>query len=112
MAKMTLAQATDFIRSLARDDDLNLIFTRHASEQIRERSSVRAIKSGDILYLLKNGLIYDQPKPSTNPKLWKYKIEGITPNSEPRKIAAVVIPDEIGNTPRIKVITVMWVDGT
>ncbi|XDZ66699.1 DUF4258 domain-containing protein [Alphaproteobacteria bacterium LSUCC0684] len=100
------ADATDAIRKLAQSDQFDFCMTSHAKKQITKREIV----TGDLLYLFKNGFVYEEPEPSTDPNYWKYKIQGETPNSNQRQIAAVVIPDFQTNT--LKIITIMWVDDT
>jgi Domain of unknown function (DUF4258) len=98
------ADATDEIRRIARIDEMRLTRRDHAVDQMTERELIM----GDLLYLLKNGFVYEDPEPSTQKGLYKYKMESKTPNSGDRSVRAVVIPD-----PKrcwLKVITVMWVD--
>ena len=98
------ADATDYIRLLGRDPNLDLIRTQHAHEQMRDRSLIMS----DVLFVLKNGFVYAEAQASTQTSLFKYLIESRSPNSGSRTVRLVVIPD-----PRetcIKVVTVMWVD--
>lgn len=70
--------------------------------------AARDLIVGDVLYILKNGFVYEDPEPATQPKLFKYKIETRTPNSNNRSVRIVIIPD--CNTCWIKIVTVMWAD--
>jgi hypothetical protein len=98
------AQATERIRAISLDEDFIISLTGHARGQIAKRDLI----SGDVHYLLENGFVHRQADPSTNPNFYKYQIEGDTPNSESRKVRAVVIPD--WQSKEIKIVTVMWVD--
>lgn len=97
-------QATRIIRELARGEKLHLAITRHCGERLNERGLLMS----DLLYVLKNGFVYEEPEPSTNPHFHKYKMESETPNSNGRIVRAVVIPDARNCT--IKAVTIMWVD--
>lgn len=97
-------QATDFIRSIGRNERLQLSYKRHASEQMLARGLIM----GDVLFLLKYGFVHEEPSPAARKQLYRYKLEGKTPNSANRIVRAVVIPD--WRHMAIKVITVMWVD--
>ncbi|MCF6293693.1 MAG: hypothetical protein L3J04_09900 [Robiginitomaculum sp.] len=63
--------------------------------------------AGDIMYLLQNGFVFDDPKESTRPEHFKYTMEGTTPNSDPRTLMAIVIP---GKGSCLKIVSVMWKD--
>lgn len=63
---------------------------------------------GDVIYLLKNGFVYDEPVPSHVHKLYKYIMTSPTPNSGSREVGVVVIPDWRGKA--LKIVTVMWLD--
>jgi hypothetical protein len=63
---------------------------------------------GDVMYVLRNGFVFEDPEPATQPDLFKYKIETRTPNSNNRSVRLVVIPDP--QRCWVKVVTVMWVD--
>ena len=75
---------------------------KHAKERLQERELIQA----DLLHVLKQGFVYNDPEPASRDGYFKYRIEGPTPNSGGRNICAVVIP---GGTV-IKVITIMWRD--
>jgi Domain of unknown function (DUF4258) len=98
------ADATDAIRSMGRNASLTLSYTVHAKERLAERNLIVS----DVLYVLKNGFVYQDPKPATQPALYKYEMENRTPNSNNRIVRIVVIPNpaQCG----VKVITVMWSD--
>ncbi len=98
------AEATDFIREMAAHIEMSLAFKRHAKEQMDARSIVM----GDILYVLKNGFVYDDPLMAKLSGYFRYATECVSPNSGSRKIRLIVIPDYKNCT--IKLITVMWVD--
>lgn len=97
------AQATDRIRAIARGR-LDLSYKQHALDQLSERSLIM----GDLLFLLKNGFVYENAVEATRKPYWKYQIQCSTPNSNNREVRAVVIPDWKRNG--IKVVTVMWAD--
>lgn len=96
--------ATDKIRALACDDLANLYQAEHFIERLCERDLIMA----DARHVLKHGFVYDQPEEATQPNLWKYKIEGKSPNSGNRQIGVVVIPDFQGRS--YKLVTIYWVD--
>jgi len=73
-----------------------------------ERLRQRDLLTGDILHVLKNGFVYDEPEESTQLGLFKYRMEAGTPNSGNRTVRVVIVPDDRGHV-IIKVITVMWV---
>ena len=101
----TPAQATERIRAIARDAHFALALKKgHAKDRLEERNLIM----GDLLYLLRNGFVYEHPEPATK-GYWKYSIQGTTPNSNDREARAVVIPD--WQRKQIKlVVTVMWAD--
>lgn len=96
--------ATEKIRAYAKDPWLKLSYKRHAKEQLRERG----IMMGDVLHVLKMGFVLTPPRPSTDPELFKYRMESKSPNSNGRTIGVVVIPNIC--RPSMKIVTVMWVD--
>ncbi|MES2193774.1 MAG: DUF4258 domain-containing protein [Pseudomonadota bacterium] len=98
------ADATDGIRRLARCEDMTLTYREHARDQMIERDLLMS----DVLYVLKNGFIYQDAKDSTRPGFYKYRTECPTPNSNNREVGVVVCPDP--ERCEIKVITVMWLD--
>ncbi len=99
------ADATEIIRKLA-DGKGQTAFTRHASERMRERDIIM----GDVLYVLKNGFVHDDPVAcEKTPGLFKYAIESTAPNSRGRTVRVIVIPDATRGG-SIKIVTVMWKD--
>lgn len=100
----TPAQATERIRAIARDERFSISFQKHAKDQMLARELIL----GDVLYLLKNGFVFDQADPSTRRDYFKYKVECRTPNSGNRDVRVVAIPD--WRTKETKIITVMWKD--
>ena len=99
----TPAQATDRIRSIASGEHY-LSYKRHALDQIAERGLI----IGDVVYLLKNGFVYEAPEESTRKPYWKYRMQCRTPNSKNREVRVVVIPD--WKKKGFKLLTVMWAD--
>lgn len=97
-------EATNEIRKLARKDSLPLTYTSH----IRERMAERDLTTGDVLYVLKHGFVYDAPEESTRPGYYKYRIDSRSPNSGSRTVRVVAIPDVIHC--EMKLVTVMYVD--
>lgn len=97
------AQATEQIWKIAKGN-LDLIMTKHASDQL----AARRLITGDVMYVLKNGYVYENPEPSTREGLYKYRVESSTPNSNSRTLRLVVVPcaTEMG----LKIVTVMWRD--
>lgn len=83
------ADATDEIRAIARSDRMRLTKTNHFSEQMHRRDLIM----GDVLYVLKNGFVYADPQPSTQPDLFKYGIDSMCPSSGNRTVRVIVIPD-------------------
>ena len=97
------AQATERIWQLARGV-YALVVTTHAREQLGKRSLIL----GDALHVMKVGHIYDEAEISTQPGLYKYKMESSTPNSHSRTLRVVVVP--CASKSVLKIITVMWRD--
>lgn len=95
-------EATKNLREKARGD-VDVCWTKHAKEQMAERD----LLMGDVLYVLKNGFVYEEGEPATRPALFKYKMECTTPNSGGRNVRVVLIPS---SSTRLKIVTVMWVD--
>ncbi|HFB97559.1 MAG TPA: DUF4258 domain-containing protein [Bryobacterales bacterium] len=98
------ADATDFIRAIARDENLHLATTRHCRQRLGERNLI----TGDLLHVPRRGHVYEDPQPSTNPEFCKYGMESTTPNSHGRCLRVVVIPDPASRC--LKAVTVMWID--
>ena len=104
MEKLSPSQATEHIRELAHNLNLDLHVTIHALDQMADRD----LLTGDALVILKKGFVYEDPKPSSQQGLWKYKMIGVTPNSSNREVAVIVIPDFANHA--IKLVTMFWVD--
>ncbi len=68
----------------------------------------RGLIVSDVLYLLKNGFVYENAEPATRKGYYRYKMECRTPNSGSRRVRVVVIPEKRGCL--LKLITIMWVD--
>lgn len=97
------ADATDFIRQITKGDP-TLVIRKHAKEQMSERGLI----TGDILHVLKRGFVYEAPEKSTRDRLYKYRMECSTPNSNSRTLRIIVIP--CAKDSLLKVVTIMWLD--
>ena len=97
------ANATTNIHRMAQKPCFGFQWKTHAKGRMAERNIIMS----DILYVLKNGFVYEKPIPATRDGYYKYAIECKTPNSE-RSIRLIVIPNL--ETCKIKIITVMWAD--
>ena len=82
------------------------MYTAHVKDRMRERG----LLVSDVLHVLANGTVYENAEPAARGSLFKYQIECPTPNSNRRSVRLVVIPSPTNAT--IKVVTIMWVDGT
>lgn len=100
----TPAQATERLRQIAWDDAFSLTLSAHAEDQMKERG----ITTLDVLYVMKNGFVYDAPEKATRPGFFKYTMTNPTPNSNRREVRVVVIPSM--QAPQAKIATVMWAD--
>ena len=99
------ADATEIIRNIAKGHG-QVAFTRHASKRMQERGLIM----GDVLYVLRNGFVHDDPVACEKTKgFFKYAIESTTPNSNSRTVRVIVIPDA-SKGGALKVVTVMWKD--
>ncbi len=98
------ADATTIIRKISTDKCLGLHLKIHAKDQMSERGIIMS----DILYILKNGFVYEDPLPATQNGFYRYAIESKSPNSESRSIRLIIIPEEAAC--KLKLVTVMWVD--
>ncbi|MBF0560712.1 MAG: DUF4258 domain-containing protein [Alphaproteobacteria bacterium] len=96
--------ATEKIRAYAKDSRLKLSYKLHAKERLAER----ALTTSDVLYVLKSGFVYADAEPSQREGLFRYAIEGKTPNTGGRSVRFIVIPSP--SAPNMKVVSVMWVD--
>ncbi len=82
-------EATKRINDCARRDDFGLCQSMSVISSLADFG----LDSGDVLHLLKTGMVYDDPDTSTRDGYYKYSIEGPTPNSNGKSVSAVVIPD-------------------
>jgi hypothetical protein len=98
------ADATRVINTTAKGLNCTLALTMHAKAQMHDRQLIMS----DVLFVLRNGFVYEAPVPSTIAGFFKYKIECQSPNSGSRYLRAIVVPDE--KSRQIKVITIMWRD--
>ncbi|MBL4615897.1 MAG: DUF4258 domain-containing protein [Magnetovibrio sp.] len=99
------AQATETLRSYAVDCEFEIRWTGHARDRMAERELIM----GDVLYVLKQGVVLNEAQQATRSDCYKYELECSTPNSNGRTVRVVVIPSP--DRPAVKVITIMWVDG-
>jgi hypothetical protein len=97
-------QATERIRAIASGEEFSPSWKKHATDQLADRGLIM----GDLLYLLRNGFVYEPPEEATRPPFWKYQIQCTTPNSKNRDVRAVVIPD--WKRKGMKIVTIMWAD--
>lgn len=97
------ADATDTIREIA-SGDAKVVLTKHAKDQMANRDLIL----GDLMYVVKNGFVYDDPEPSTQDGYYKYAMESTTPNSNARSLRVIVIPGADENL--LKFVTCMWRD--
>jgi Domain of unknown function (DUF4258) len=98
------AVATRTINSIAGNPQCSLSLVKH----VKERLSERGLLISDLLFVLKNGFVYEESQPSTVPEYFKYRIEGQSPNSGSRYLRVVAIADE--KSCSLKAITIMWRD--
>lgn len=98
------AKATREINEIAKCKTCDFSYTRH----VRERMAERNLLMSDVLYVLRNGHVYEEPEKSTIVGLYKYRVESQSPNSGARFLRVVAIPDK--KSRQIKVITIMWRD--
>lgn len=101
----TPAKATETIRSYAAHADFEIRWTGHSRERMAERDLIM----GDVLHVLKFGIVLRDGERATHPGCYKYAVECITPNSNGRTVRIIVIPSP--NRPAVKIVTLMWVDG-
>lgn len=96
--------ATEEIRQISRSSGFRITYTNHAKNQMQERDLIVS----DVIFILKNGFVYEDAQTSTQPGFYKYVIESRSPNSGNRSVRVVTIPDP--QKCWIKVVTVMWAD--
>ena len=99
------AKATRELRSYAMNPGFDLLWTGH----VRERMAERDLATGDILHILKFGVVFDEAEPATRRGCFKYAMECTTPNSNGRAVRMICIPSP--DQPAVKIVTIMWVDG-
>src|SRR5271157_4423824 len=93
------ADATDSIRAIARGN-FDLHWKRHSKERLIQRG----LFVSDLLYVLKNGFVFENAVQSTREGFYKYCIEYSTPNTNQRSLKVVVIP--CINPPQLKIVTI------
>lgn len=101
--KWSPAQATERIRQCAGASTFTPHWKKHALERLHERD----LLVGDVLYVLKNGFVLEDPEPSDAEGYFRYQVESKTPNSEGRTVKVIVVP---GDGHELKIVTVMWKD--
>jgi len=101
---LTPSVTTEKIWTLASGDNANWLTADHYKKQLNERDII----SSDIKHLLRTGYVYAEGTESLVSGLWKYRMEGKTPNSNNRTIAVVVIPDFSDRS--IKFVIAFWRD--
>ena len=104
LEKLSPSQATEQIRDIAQRLDFDIYATLHALDQMADRD----LLMGDALAIMKKGFIYEDPERSTQEGYWKYKMIGITPNSNNREVAVIIIPDFENHA--VKLVTMFWID--
>lgn len=100
----TPAEATLAINEIAKNKTCDLAFTQHSRERMNERGLIMS----DLLFVLKNGFVYEEAEESTVSGLFKYQVESQSPNSGARVLRVVAIPDY--KSCRLKIVTFMWRD--
>jgi hypothetical protein len=98
------AEATRLINEIAKNKQCDFARTKHSVERMSERGLIMS----DLLFVLKNGFVYGEAKESTIKGLYKYEVEGQSPNSGSRILKVVAIPDY--SSCQLKVVTIMWRD--
>ena len=99
------AKATETIRNYAGHNGFDLLYTGHVRERMKERN----LNTGDVLHILKFGVILNEAEPATRQGCFKYAMECTTPNSNGRTVRVICIPAP--DQPAVKIVTIMWVDG-
>lgn len=98
----TPADATSKIRACAARDELNLSWPLEIDEQLASRD----LLPGDLLCLLRTGTVLDPPQRATR-GMYKYAVEGQTPNSDGRSVWLQIVLD--GHL-ELKILEVKWRD--
>jgi hypothetical protein len=96
--------ATENIREMAKHPAFSIAYKLHAVERLEQRGLIQS----DVLFLLKNGFVLKHPQPAKTSGYYRYEMQGVTPNSDSRKLSVVVIPNY--NQCSLKVVTIMWLD--
>jgi hypothetical protein len=63
----TPAQATERIRAIASGEQFSASYKVHAKDQLLERNLI----IGDVVYLLKNGFVYERPEAAARKPFWR-----------------------------------------
>jgi hypothetical protein len=92
------------IRALAASRRLSIAYTQHALDQMRSRGLIIS----DVLFVLKNGFVHEEPSQSTRQNFYKYSVECLAINGSHRTVRVITIPDK--QNCFLKIVTVMWVD--
>lgn len=98
------SDATQKLNEMGGSPHMDLSTTKHTRDRLKERG----LTVSDLLFVLRRGYVYERPEESTVKGLYKYKIEGQSPNSGSRYLRIIAVPDE--QSCWIKVVTVMWRD--
>lgn len=101
--KWSPAVATRNINACAKRADVQISLKLHARQQMQDRDLIM----GDLLHLLKQGFVYDEPVPATREGYFRYAVESTTPNSDGRAVRAITISN---GDRELKIVTVMWRD--
>ncbi len=104
VAAWSPSRATETIRRYAASPGLAVSFKLHAKERLAERN----LTMSDVLHVLKTGYVYADAAAATQAGLFKYAMEGTSPNSMGRSLRVIVIPSQ--SRMELKIVTVMWVD--
>ena len=99
---MSSGEATEAIRERARGR-FDYLWTDKVKQQMAERE----LYDGDILHVLKYGVVSEEGEMSTVSGLFKYKMDAPTPNSNNRLVRVVVV---VGRPSILKVCEVTWAD--
>jgi hypothetical protein len=92
------------IREIAASRKLTIAYTQHAKEQMLSRG----LFISDVLFVLKNGFVHEEPCQSTRQNFLKYSVECVSINGSHRTVRVITIPDK--KSVFLKIVTVMWVD--
>ncbi|MBV9751845.1 MAG: DUF4258 domain-containing protein, partial [Hyphomicrobiales bacterium] len=96
------AEATNEIHRLASNPKLQLTYSRHYIKRLEQKG----LFISDFLHVMKRGVVHLPPENATQPGLYKYEIQGRSPNSTGRIVRVVVIPDE--EKIWMKIVTIMF----